>query len=234
MSGVTAVVMQPTYLPWLGYFDLIDQADRFVLLDSVQFNTRSWQQRNRIRSREGERWLTVPVLTRHRRRQLISEVEIDGTRDFARSHLKTLAMAYSKAPYFHDYYEGLSTVLNGSERLLANLNISLIRWLCSLLGVEREIVRSSELDVTGTKAELLVACCGVVGADRYLSPEGSRSYIEDDKLFRERGIELTYHRYNHPNYPQSSGPFVSHLSVLDLLFNVGPYSGAVIRQGREA
>jgi hypothetical protein len=230
----TAAIMQPTYLPWMGYFDLMDQCDVFVVLDSVQFDRHSWQQRNRVKTAHGPRWLTVPVLSRGRREQLISAVEIDPGGDFPRAHLKTIAHAYAKAPSYGRYAGSLAKILGGGHHYLGRLNAELIRWIAGELGITTELVRSSELDVQGRKVDLLVNICRQVGADRYLAPPGSRSYIEQHNLFRQHGIALEYHAYSPPRYPQLHGEFVPSLSVIDVMFNVGERSLEVVRSGRLA
>lgn len=232
MVARTVAIMQPTYLPWLGYFDLIDQSECFVFLDSVQFEKRSWQQRNRIKGPDNVLWLTVPVLTKGRRDQRIDEVMIDQTQAFQEKHIKTITHLYSRASFFVQYTDGLSIVLRKSHQFLADLNIELIRWLCTQLGIETEMVRSSSLNVEGGKVELLVNICKALGADRYLSAAGSRTYIEENNLFVPNGIDLVYHDYRHPEYRQLHGQFVPYLSVVDLLFNEGPSSLSVIRAGR--
>ena len=228
----TVAIMQPTYLPWIGYFDMIDQSDCFVFLNSVQFNKRSWQQRNRIKGHDGVLWLTVPVLTKGRRHQRIYEVEIASTQHFREEHIKTITRCYSKAPFFEQYIDGLSAILCRSHRLLADLNIEFTHWFCEQLGIETKMIRSSSLDVEGEKVELLVNICGMLGADRYLSAAGSKEYIEENNLFVPNDIDLVYHAYRHPEYRQLHGSFVPYLSVLDLLFNEGRSSLSIIREGR--
>lgn len=225
--------MQPTYLPWMGYFDLMDQADIFVFLDSVQFNKGSWQQRNRIKGQGQILWLTVPVLSKGQRGQQIYEVKIDPTANFWKSHLKTIKQLYGKAPYFENYFDEMASILCKQHTLLADLNVELIRWLCLRLGISTEMVRSSCMGITGRKTGLLVNICKALGADRYLSAEGSRTYIEEDNLFKPVGIELVYHAYRHPEYNQLYGAFVPYLSILDLIFNEGPSSLLIVRRGRE-
>ena len=231
MATRAVAIMQPTYLPWIGYFDMIDQSDCFVFLDSVQFNKRSWQQRNRIKGHDGVLWLTVPVLSKGRRDQRIDEVVIDQTQAFQEKHIKTITYSYSKAPFFAQYIDELSAILHKSHQFLADLNIELIRWLCAQLGIETEMVRSSSLNVEGKQVELLVNICKALGTDRYLSAAGSKAYIEENNLFVPNGIDLVYHEYRHPEYRQLHGAFVPYLSVLDLLFNEGPSSLSIIRAG---
>jgi hypothetical protein len=229
----TIAIMQPTYLPWIGYFDMIDQSDHFVFLDSVQFNKRSWQQRNRVKSPEGVSWLTVPVLTKGRRHQHINEVEITNNKSFQETHIKTITHLYSKAPFFAQYIEDFSSILHKSHQFLADLNIELIGWLCTKLGIEIEMSRSSLLGVDGKRTELLVNICKALSADHYISAEGSREYIEESNLFSQSDIRLTYHSYDHPKYQQRFGEFVPYLSIVDLLFNEGPASLSIIYKGRK-
>ena len=228
-----AVIMQPTYLPWLGYFDLMDQADIFVFLDSVQFDKRSWQQRNRIKSHHGEMMLTVPVLTKGKFDQRICDVKIDPASKFSNEHLKAIKFNYAKAPYFQEYFKAIENILNKEHSCLCEITIGLISCFKDMLGISTKLVRSSHLNVNLSKAELLVQICEKVGADQYLSPLRSKDYIGDGQLFAENHIDLIYHQYKHPQYNQLWGDFIPYLSVLDLLFNEGSKSLAIIRSGRE-
>lgn len=224
--------MQPTYLPWIGYFDLMEQGDVFVFLDSVQLNRRSWQQRNRVKGPSGEQMLTVPVLSKGLRDQKISETRIDPASDFARKHLAAVRANYARAPYFSAVFPGLESALTAGYEALADLNIALIVWLAERLGIRRKMLRSSALEAAGAKTDLLVSVCGAVKADRYLSARSSMEYIEPER-FSERGIGLAYHAYEHPVYPQLHGEFLPYLSALDLLFNAdGPRALEIMRSGR--
>lgn len=227
-----AAIMQPTYLPWIGYLDLIDRSDVFVFLDSVQFARRSWQQRNRVNAPSGPQWLTVPVLSKGKREQRICEVVIDASSRFAESHLRTIRHLYASAPFFEAYYGPLSDVLRGGYERLVDLNIAVIQWLCAAIGIATPTLRSSTLEAQGRKADLLAEICGTLGAARYLSAEGSREYIQASDAFARRGIEVVYHQYQHPEYRQQGTGFTPYLSSLDLLLNEGPSSLTVIRQGR--
>ena len=224
--------MQPTYLPWMGYFDLMDQSDVFVLLDSVQFDQRSWQQRNRIKTSSGGLLLTVPVFSKGKRDQRICEVQIDQTSNFVEKHIKTIEHYYAKAPFFSKYISELAAVLRKRHQYLAELNIELIEWFREAIGIKTELVRSSSLGIRGKKVELLVAICKVVGAERYLSPLGSKAYIEENNIFPQNDIKLEYQNFEHPTYRQLYGDFIPYLSVIDLLFNEGERSLEVIRGGR--
>jgi hypothetical protein len=228
-------ISQPTYLPWLGYFDLIDQVDAFVILDSVQFEKQSWQQRNRIKTPIGLQWLTVPVIFRGRLGQAIKEVEIRDT-EFWHDHLRAIELNYRRAPHFEDYFDQLgSRIMCGPGTRLADLNVRLIEWLMSVLGIRTKLLFASQLDQPGKKTELLANICIALGAEQYISPPGSSVYLlaEREQLF-SRSIDLFFQHYEHPQYGQSFPPFCPQASVIDLIFNEGPRSLEVIRQGRRA
>jgi len=229
---MTAVaIMQPTYLPWLGYFALIDRVDVFVFLDSVQFERRSWQQRNRIKGTGGAQLLTVPVFKKGLRDQPISEVRVDPSTGFADKHIRSIEHAYASAAHFEPVTTGLTEILRRHHDRLASLTMESIQWLADQLGISARFVTSSSLGATGKKADLLANICDELGARKYVSPPGSRPYLEDSDAFKQLGIPVIYHDYQHPTYQQLHGSFLSHLSVVDLMFNVGPDSLSVIREG---
>ena len=224
-------IMQPTYLPWLGYFDLMASSDLFVFLDHVQFEKESWHNRNRIKSPQGWIWLTVPVLKRGRLQQSIAEVEIVAESRWPQKHLNALRHNYAPAPYRDTYLPAFEAAYAVGWRRLCDLNIALCLYLAECLGVRTTCLRSSELAAQGHKTDLVVEICLRVGAREYLSPAGAKCYL-DPETFRSRGLRLLYQDYHHPCYPQLHGPFVSHLSALDALFNCGPEAAALI--GRDA
>lgn len=225
------VIMQPTYLPWLGYFDLIDQSDVFVLLDTVQFEKQSWQQRNRVKTPQGVTYLTVPVLQDLDNR--IRDVEINPRVDWRRKHWATIEQSYSRACHFAEFAATLRGIYTTEWNSLADLNITLIETFCDMLGMRPSLVRASELPpIQERREELILAHCRHFGADEYLSPPGSRVYLCDETPFRDAGVKLRFQHYEHPTYPQRHGDFVPYLSVLDLLLNVGEDSLNIIRSGR--
>ena len=226
-------IAQPTYLPWLGYFDLMEQVECFVLLDDVQFDKRSWQQRNRIKGPSGLQWLTVPVASRGRFEQRILDVEISEPQ-FWRTHLRALEHNYHRAPYFELLFPQLARIFEGGHYgLLVELNFSVMDWLCGLLGIQTKRLRSSAMAGNGKRSERLVNICRHLGADTYLSPLGSSAYLlEELQLFSEAGIQVLFQHYEHPQYKQLFSPFCSHASVLDLLFNEGDRSAEIMRSGR--
>jgi hypothetical protein len=226
-------IMQPTYLPWCGYFDLMDQADVFVILDNVQFSYQSWQHRNRIRTRDGLAWLTVPVITKNRHGQVIADVEIARTTPFPDNHVHLLELNYGRAAHVR-YLEALISLVRGgaaTSRLTA-LTVPLIIHLAHEFGIDTPIVRSSELKVAGTRSELLTAICADLGANEYLSPPGSVDYLaQDAHLFADAGIEVFIHAYEHPQYRQQWEPFLPFASAIDLLLNEGEGASSILRSG---
>jgi hypothetical protein len=226
-----ASIMQPTYLPWSGYFDLIGQSDVFVFLDTVQFEKQSWQQRNRIKTPSGPLWLTVPCY--QSLPQQIVDVRIDNKTDWRRKHWMSISANYSKAPFWRDYRERLEGIYSRDWDRLADLNIRLITLLTGLLGIEARFLNASELLRSDrSRSARLVEICADLGATVYLSPPGSFAYIHSDRPFAERGIRLAFQQYEHPVYPQRIGAFVSHLSVVDILLNCGPAALEILKSGR--
>ena len=225
----TVVISQPTYLPWLGYFRLMKEADTFVFLDNVQFVRRSWQCRNRIKAPTNWIWLTIP--TCHKGVSLIKDIEIDNTKPWARKHQKALPVCYGKAPYFEAHFPFFKSVYEKTWKTLSDLNISIIKYLASQLGLSPVYVRSSQLNVEGKRTELLLNICKTLNADRYVSSIGAAGYMmEDDAipLFRKRGIYVNFLEYKHPTYPQLFGDFIPNLSYVDCLFNSGPESPRIV------
>jgi len=228
-------IAQPTYLPWLGYFDLIDQVDVFVILDSVQFEKQSWQQRNRIKTPCGLQWLTVPVVFRGRFGQSIYEVEIrDG--EFSGNHLRAIELNYRRAPFFENYFHELSVKLRCSADFrLADLNVRLIEWLMSVLGIRTPLLFSSRLDQPGKRTELLANICSYLSASEYISPIGSAVYLlREIDAFHRKSIEVFFQNYEHPHYRQMFPPFIPNASILDLIFNEGQRALEVLRSGRRS
>jgi hypothetical protein len=226
-------ISQPTYLPWLGYFDLIDQVDVFVLLDSVQFEKQSWQQRNRIKTPTGLHWLTVPIVFRGRLGQRIMEVIIRDP-DFPRKHLRAIELNYRRARFFDRYFPELARILgqHPSGSHLVELNLEIIRWVCAALDIRTTLVRASELRQDGRRSELLVNLCRHLNADTYVSPPGSATYLLDDlQLFADAGINVAFQNFEHPTYRQMFPAFIPYASALDVLFNEGEASAQILRSG---
>jgi len=227
MTMIVAV-HQPQYMPWLGYFDKMDRADAFVLLDTVQFKKNEWQNRNKIKTSDGWQWLTVPV--RYRFPQKIFEVGIDTNVPWQRKHRQALRTHYTKAPYFNQTMEVLEPILSEPWEKIAPLNIKVVKELASALGITTQIHIASEMGkFPENPHERLVAITKHLGGDVYLAGSGSQAYVEID-YFKNAGIELIFQDYNHPQYPQLFGLFEYFMSVIDLMFNCGPDSLSIIRR----
>jgi hypothetical protein len=213
--------MQPTYLPWLGYFDLIKSADIFVIYDHVQFEKQLWQQRNRIRNRQGEIRLTVSVQHVNGLKRSIKDVIIDTSRNVLGKHLSSIRMAYSKAVSFDAVFPDLERVYGKAHKYLIDLNLDLLRVGLKHFNMDKDFIFSSTMNVQGKKVEALLDICQKLGADCYLSPVGSKVYIEENNLFLHNNIKLKYQNFLHPVYQQLSYPdFISHLAFIDFLLNV--------------
>lgn len=224
----TLAAHQPQYLPWLGFFDKLEQADVFVLLDDVQFKKNEWQNRNRIKGTTGPQWLTVPV--RHKFPQSISEVEVRESEPWRRKHMRALETNYGRAAHFEAEYHIFAEVLGRPWEHLAPLNIELIRRLVARLGIATEIRSSSEMSPRPHPTLRLVDLCLELGADTYLSGAGG-DYLERG-AFDESGIGLRFQHFAHPSYDQLHGQFEPAMSVIDLLMNCGDDSLSIIRSGR--
>lgn len=235
-----AAIMQPTYLPWIGYFDLIDSADTFVFLDDAQVLKRSWGVRNRILGQGGETFLTVPLIGHGQSADCtFVNTATDPDPKWRNKHLASIRHAYGNATHFAEVFADLEALLSGDHANIGALNKDFIRQTAQRLGIDTPIIESSALEgIVGRKDEWLLAICRAIGADTYLSAPGSAAYIEQEQesgAFAGSGVELRYHCYSHPTYPQRGDAFISHMSVIDLLMNCG-YDAALdlIRSGRKS
>lgn len=229
MTKIVAI-MQPTYLPWIGYFELMDRSDVFVLLDDVQFVRKSWQQRNRIKDANGVLLLTVPVLSKEKRFQLICDVEIDAQQKWADKHLKSLRIAYAKAPFLRDYLPALEEIYKQTWTKLRELNFALIKFIKEAMEIQTPIALSSSMEYRSEKNERIVDICKHMGANVLYDTRGAEDVIDVD-MIQSEGIRVVFQEYGHPVYRQAHGEFVAYLSAIDLLFNEGPASKAIMRSG---
>jgi hypothetical protein len=225
---VRVAVHQPQYLPWLGYFDKMDRVDCLVLLDDVQFETNDWQNRSRIKTATGWQWLTVPV--RHRFPQPLAEVRVDTSAPWRRKHLAALVANYRSAPAFDAHRPFFETLYAREWGLLLDVSLAGLTYLAGALGIATRLVRASTLGLPGglRATERLVEICRRLGADTYLSGAGARAYLELER-FGAAGIAVPFQAFACPVYPQRHGAFQPDLSVVDLLFNCGKDSLAVLR-----
>jgi len=213
-------VHQPQYIPWLGYFDKIAQSDKFVFLDNVQYKEREFQNRNKIRTKDGSTWLTVPVISKGEGRQKISEVKIDNGIAWQRKHLASLRTSYARAAYFKDYYSYFEEVLGRQWVYLKDLNIEIINFILKKLSIDTSIAFESDLDVVTMSTQRIIDICQKLKADAYLSGSGGKDYLEEE-LFLKADLKLIYQKFDHPRYQQCYEPFEPYMSIIDLLFNYG-------------
>jgi len=201
------------------------QSDVFILLDDVQYDKHGWRNRNRIKTAQGEQWLTIPVLSGGR--PLIRDVEIDNHTNWRKKHVESLKQSYGKAPYFDLYFPPVARMYAREWTLLYCFTCSLVERLRIMLGIGSKVLLSSGFHhKSGDRVQRLIDICVGLGADEFLEGSTGRSYLEGEgeELFAQNGIRVVYQDYQHPVYPQLYGEFVSHLSIVDLLFNVGPDS----------
>ncbi|MBC8287086.1 MAG: WbqC family protein [Nitrospinae bacterium] len=226
-------ILQPSYLPWLGFFEQMSRSDKFVLLDDVQYTRRDWRNRNRVRVNEGWAWLTVPVLQKSKFSQSLLETHIDNSVPWRKKHLETLRQHYSKSPFFEQYFSRCQKIYEKEWTFLFDLCLETIILLKEELGVETPLLRSSQMEISGQKTERLLSICRELGATHYLSGEAASDYILEAN-FSSQGIELEYQKYDHPVYPQRYPGFVPQLSAIDLLFNCGEQSLSILKQNAES
>lgn len=220
-------VHQPQFLPWLGYFDKIDRADVFVLLDTVQFKKNEWQNRNKIKTAQGWQWLTVPVMYKYP--QLINEVTINNRVNWQHKHRQALLTNYRKASYYEDIQEKLRDIFSSSWEYISQLNIEVVRRLVAILGIDTPIYVASELGVFPQDPdERLIAITKHFGAGTYLAGIGGRGYMSLD-TYKRSGIEVIFQDFKHPFYEQLFGDFEPYMSIIDLLFNHGDKSLTILR-----
>jgi hypothetical protein len=230
----TLVVLQPSYLPWIGFFDQVRRCDHFVFYDDVQYDKHGWRNRNRIKAASGPVWLTVPVRTRGRMGQPICDVEVSNETPWARKQLKTIEEAYARAPHRQPYLTALSELLDRPWERLADLNIATSQLMCGWFGLARPMHRSSQLGIGGDRNARLLALCQHFKVDHYLSGAAARSYLDLD-LFAAHGIRVEFQDFGHPEYPQQHGVFLPYMSALDLVLNVGEdCSKVLVRPGPSA
>ena len=206
MARKTCAILQPHYLPWIGYFEMIDWVDVFVFLDDVQFIKREWKNRNRIRKSPDHvdgKWLTVPV---HREDQHapLNQANLFADEDWVTAHLNAIRGTYQQTPYFEKIFPALKDALAlAPKTVLSELNIAMINWLSDELGIKAQCLKSSELGVSGKREEKLLEVLKAINADFYLANNATATYV-DVEFFINHGIGFATQDYEHPKYPQVS------------------------------
>jgi hypothetical protein len=224
---MNVVILQPSYIPWRGYFDQIRRADVFVFYDDVQYDKHGWRNRNQIKTHQGKQWLTIPVHTRGATHGMqIKDVRIDWSKPWVKSHLKALTISYSRAPYFKEYLPLLESFYQQRYEFLADFTIvTTTRLACELGFNSTRFLRSSELsNIEGQGTDRLISLLTKLGATHYMSGPSAIEYMEPEK-FAAAGITFEYMQYDYPEYSQLYPPYDPYVSVLDLLFMTGKDAG---------
>ena len=217
-------IQQPEHIPWVGFFNKMIQCDLFVYLDNVQFKKRYFENRNKIYYKTKASWLTVPVNSKNLYKQSICNVEIDYGQTWIKKYKGLLEHAYSKHPFWNELREIVYPPLDKSFKKLSDLNLALIEKTRQYLGINTPTVLASEIIREGLKgADLIIEICLQSNAKVYISGPNGANYL-DIEQFMKNGIEIVYHTFKHPEYPQIGNGFISHLSVLDLIANCGDKS----------
>ena len=214
-------INQPAYLPWLGYFERIHLSDIHVVLDHVQYEKNSMTNRNKVRTKQGWAWMTVPVKTKGSFGDLaINKLQVSNESSWTKKHFNTICGNYSKSKYFSQYIDFFEDVFNREWSHLNPLLKEITQYILRELNIQTKIIYSSELDFNENKNELLLKICEEFKATTYLSGPFGRDYL-DTEIFTNAGVKLEYHDYEHPIYTQAYNGFESYMSIIDLLFNHG-------------
>jgi hypothetical protein len=227
---MNCVILQPSYIPWRGFFHQIHKADIFVFYDDVQYDTRGWRHRNRIKTPQGVNWISIPVHSKGAQsiHIPINQIRICWDQEWNRKHLMTLAHCYKRAPFYSKYEPLLQEFYERKDEFLADFTIASTVAIARVMGIDQtKFMRSSELGVEGGQTQRLVNIARAVGADHYISGPSAESYIEP-QLFHDAGIQVEYMKYEYPEYSQLYPPYDSQVSILDLLFMMGEDAGKYI------
>jgi len=221
---VKCVVLQPSYIPWRGYFHQIYKADLFIFYDDVQYDRHGWRNRNRIKTAAGAKWLTIPLQSTGGRikETSICEMRMASETAWARKHFETIRHNYAKAPYFTRYRPMLDRWYTNPPVSLAEFTIDTTVELARELGIAgTKFLRSSSLASEGAKTDRLLAILKSVGATHYISGPAAKAYLDVEAL-QVTGISVEWMSYDYPEYAQLYPPFDPQLSALDVLLNTGP------------
>ncbi len=224
-------IHQPNYIPWLGFFHKLLISDIYVAFDDVQFEKNSFNNRNKIKTSSGDCWLTIPVITKGKSKEtLINNAQIDNNQKWAKKHLKTIQINYSKSEFYEDYILFFEETYNKKWDMLSDLNVHILRWLLREFEIETKFILSSKTkDKTGKKDKLVLDICKKLDADIYVSGALGKGYLNVDEFKKEK-IDVYFQDYNHPKYSQLWGDFKPYMSIIDLLFNHGKESKNIIME----
>ena len=213
-------IHQPAYLPWLGYFDKIIRSDLFIYLDTVQLekNSYSYSYRNKIKTPQGSAWLTIPLKMKGHTSNTINDVLIDNSQQWKKKHLKNIFFNYKKSPFFDELYPRIEELYQQDFDLFSDLAYQHLLFWLSELDIDTKIVKSSDLDITSKKSDLILDLCCEFDADKYISGALGKDYL-DENNFNEKSIVVEYQDYHHPVYQQLHGDFLSHMGIIDFWMN---------------
>lgn len=221
-------ILQPGYLPWLGFFEQVYKSDVFIIYDDVQYDKDGWRNRNRIKTAKGAQWLTVPVSVHLQEQSLIKDVKIDNSIDWKKKHLFSIRQNYSKSSFFDKYIGIFEKAYARHWDYIIDIDIYFIKHLADILGIrDKDMILSSSLNIKGSRMERLVSICKKYKSDTFYEGSAGREYI-DEEIFSKNGIKVEYQDYKHPAYNQLYGEFIPYLSTIDLLFNNGDKSLSIL------
>lgn len=210
---------QPVYIPWLGLFHKIALAEHFCVFDRVQYQTKDFNNRNKIKTQAGELWLSVPVESKNHFNKYLCDIKIVQG-NWQRKQLKTIKLAYQKSPYFDRYFDGIERILSKKQIYLSDLNHDFLVQMLYWLNIDCEISKASDYEFQGRKSDLVLDMCKKLNASSYIFGSQGKNYAEIKK-FKSAGVTPIFQNYVHPTYPQINGTFTPFMSAIDLLFNTG-------------
>ena len=223
----TISIHQPVYLPWLGFFEKVISSEKFVFLDDVQFEKNGFQNRNKIRTYDGEMWLTVPVKAKSQ--TLLKDVKINYSTDWINKHKKSIILNYQKAKFFDKYWLELEKIYDEKFEYLVELNIEVIKFLFNKLKIKTETLVSSELHISDKGSDRILEICKILDVNRYISGITGKKYLLIDD-FKHHKIKLEFQNFQHPIYQQVFDPFYPNMAIIDLLFNEGDNAMKIIKK----
>ena len=217
-------ILQSNYIPWKGYFDLINMVDEFILYDDMQYTKRDWRNRNKIKTPQGLKWLSIPVEVKGKYFQKINETKI-SEKDWAKKHWQQIKQNYSRSKYFKDYKDVFEELyMKYDEEYLSQINYKFISTINEILGITTKIRWSSEFELVDGQTEKLLGICKDCNADVYISGPAAKDYFDED-LAKKENIKVEWMDYSgYEEYEQQHPPFEHGVSILDLIFNEGPHA----------
>ena len=228
-------ILQPTYLPWIGYFDMIDISDIYVAFDDVQFSKKSWQQRNFIKTQQGALMLSVSI-KKSKLTTSIKDIKTMDSKKILKNHWKAISLAYKKSPYFEKYKQLFENIYSKNYTSLRNFNIDIIKTICEVLGIQTKFIYSSDIiikkDQNDNTTKKIIKLCKGAGITTLYDGFGASKILDSD-MINKSNIDFKFQDLIHPLYNQLHGKFISHMSTIDLIFNEGPKSLDIIRQARK-